>query len=111
MFGIQMKTLSTFLKISGLVIMGLGILLSLFDLLGWYKDPEKVSVLNWASTSGIGMSIMEPGAQRFMKDFPPPSGIDKSVTHLTKQVMKSELGGKVMQVSVNYQKPLCPQFE
>ena len=82
--------------------MGLGILLSLFDLLGWYKDAEKVGVLNWATTSGVGMPIEKPGAQKFMKDFLPPNGTNKKVTHLTKQVMKSELGGKVMQVSVNY---------
>lgn len=104
-FGIEMKKLSTFLKIlkvTGLVIMGLGISLSLFDLLGWYKDPEKISVLNWATTPGVGMSIEEPGAQKFIKDFPPPSDSNKTVTHLTKNVMKSALGGKAMQVSINY---------
>ena len=76
-------------------------MLSLFDLLGWYTDSDKVSVLNWANTSGAGLSIEHPGAKKFMERFPPPQAQDKKVTHLTKQVMKSALGGNML-VSVNY---------
>ena len=76
-------------------------MLSLFDLLGWYADSDKVAVLDWANTSATGLSIEHPGVEKFMERFPPPKSQDKKVTHLTKQVIKSALGGNMI-VSVNY---------
>lgn len=96
-----MKRLTSILKITGLIILACGVMLSLFDLLGWYTDPDKVAVLDWANTSGLGLGIDHPGAKKFMEQFPPPNNSSKKITHLTKQVLNSALGGNLL-VSVNY---------
>ena len=97
-----MKKLTSILQITGLFVLGMGVLLSMVDLLGWYEDTDKLAVLNWANTPGVGLSIEHPGAKKFMEEYPPPQLQGKNVTHLTKQVVNSALGGKNMQVSINY---------
>lgn len=48
------------------------------------------------------MSLDQPAAKEFMKKFPPPPGEKKeNLTHLTKSVMKYEIGG-TLNASVNY---------
>ena len=63
--------------------MALGVMLSLFDLLGWYTDSDKIAVLDWANTSGAGLAVDHPGAKKFIEKFPPPNPTTIINWHLT----------------------------
>ena len=82
--------------------MAVGLALGFADLRGWFRSAVREQVLNWALKSTVGLPLSEPGAVAFMKSFPPPSGEEPSnLTHLTKQVIRSQ-GGPVMMGSINY---------
>jgi len=90
------------LKITGIIIIILGLILRFLDLKGYLKNKERIAILNWALDSESGMSIELPAAKEFMKKFSPPQGEDiNNLTHLTKSVMNYEIGG-ILNASVNY---------
>lgn len=90
------------IKVTGLLVLGIGILLNLGDLLGWFKHSARVKFLNWVLESPMGMPIETKPAIEFMKRFPPPPDARVSeITHLTKQRIAS-LGGPPMSASINY---------
>ena len=98
-----MKLFIKILKISGIIILGTGVILQFLDLNCFFIDKDKAYVVEWASNSKVGLSIEHPGAKKFCKAFPLPSDApQKEITHLTKQIINSSLGGKSMMVSVNY---------
>jgi hypothetical protein len=91
-----------FLKITGLIVLAIGVALGFADLRGWLQDSEKVSVLDWVLKSPIGLRISHPGAQKFMEKFPPPKDANpEEITHLTKHVMRVQ-NGPIQNASINY---------
>lgn len=97
-----MKRLTFILKTTGIILVGIGVLLGFLDLIGAFVDQDKEYVITWATTSKSGLSIDHPGARKFLKAFPPTSHEQgKEITHLTKQVIESAPGG-AMVISINY---------
>ncbi len=91
------------ITILGLMAIGVGVLLHLGDLLGWLKYPERASFVTWVLTSDQGVPLNEPSAQAFMASFPPPPDEDPTqLTHVTKSVLRHELGGVIQDASINY---------
>lgn len=98
----KLRKISTFLKITGIAAIAIGLILEFTDLKGYLKDKKRTEILNWVLYSNSGMPIEQPEAKVFMKKFPPPSGEkEENLTHLTKSVMKYEVGG-ILNASVNY---------
>jgi len=98
----KIKKISTFLKITGIIAIAIGLILEFTDLKGCLIDKQRIEILNWALNSDSGMSIELPAAKKFMKNFPPPENEKKeNLTHLTKSVMQYEIGG-ILNASVNY---------
>lgn len=90
------------LKLTGIITIGIGLILGFTDLKGYLKNKHRIEIINWVLNSNTGMSLEQPAAKEFMKKFPPPSGEkEKNLTHLTKSVMKYEIGG-ISSASVNY---------
>lgn len=94
--------MKAFLKVTGLTALGLSTILGFADLKGWLTHSDREALLEWFLEANAGLPIQEPAARAFQKSFPPPpeASIDE-ITHLTKQVIRSE-NGPVMDGSVNY---------
>ena len=97
-----MKTLSSVLKITGIVAIALGIILQFADLKGYLNDKNRMEILNWILHSNTGLSLEHPAAKKFIKKFPPASEEKiANLTHLTKNVIRQENGG-IYNASINY---------
>ncbi|MFZ2446191.1 MAG: hypothetical protein WAW37_07535 [Syntrophobacteraceae bacterium] len=99
-----MNKSKSLVRITGLVILAAGIILNFANLAGWLIDADRQKVLHWALKSTKGIPLEEHEAQVFYKRFPPPYGKEGNLTHITKQVVRSELGGLPMTVCINYMK-------
>ena len=98
----DVKTLEWTLRITGLIVLGVGVIFGLADLRGWLRYDERQAFLQWTLESHTGMPISEPSAQAFMKQFPPPQEARvRDITHITKMVVRPS-NGPVMQASFNY---------
>lgn len=98
-----MIRLRNFLKISGLIILAVGVIVGFADIKGWFKNSHRLTIIDWAKTTKTGLPITHPAAKAFMKNFPPPSDArPEEITHLTKTVIKSMSGGQPMNVAINY---------
>ena len=92
--------LKTCLKLLGLLIAAVGLALSFADKKGWFKDSSRAELLKWVLEAPDGLSLDTGAARAFRAKFPPPSdSASDDLTHLTKQVIKSE-HGPVMIASV-----------
>jgi len=67
-----LKTLSSVLKITGIVAIALGIILQFADLKGYLNDKNRMEILNWILYSNTGLSLEYWAAKEFMIKFPPP---------------------------------------
>jgi len=100
--GAFLLAIYTFLKITGIIAIAIGLILEFTYLKGCLFDKQRIEILNWVLNSNVGMSIELPEAKKFMKKFPPPKNEKKdNLTHLTKSIMKYEIGG-ILNASVNY---------
>ena len=71
------------LKLTGLVLGFVGIVAAFLDLLGVFDDKEKLALARMIRESGEGIPRTTAGFERFMKEFPPPPGVDAAtVTHI-----------------------------
>lgn len=94
--------LKNFLKVTGLILLALGVVLGFADLKGCLNYPERGKFLYWALNSKVGLPVTESSAQAFIKRFPPPTDARPGeITHITKHVMRVE-NGPVSQASFNY---------
>jgi hypothetical protein len=92
----------TFLKLLGLLITAVGLALGFAERKGWFKDPARAELLKWVLEAPQGLPLESPAAVAFRTKFPPPADSNADdLTHLTKQVIRSE-HGPVMMASVNY---------
>ena len=98
-----MIKIKQFLKISGLIILAAGVMIGFANIMGWFKNSDRLAIIDWAKNTNIGLPISHPSARAFMKDFPPPSDSrPEEITHLTKTVILSASGGQPINVSINY---------
>jgi hypothetical protein len=64
--------LELFLKVTGLLVLFAGVVFGYLDISGKFLDQDKQSFLQWVLTSPVRLSVSEPGAKKFMVDYPPP---------------------------------------
>lgn len=89
-------------KITGLFILGIGVIIGYGNLRGWFLHPERQEFLKWVLESDVGMPIEHPSARAFMRHFPPlEDARTEEITHVTKNVQRLENGG-VLLASINY---------
>lgn len=82
--------------------MAIGLILHFANLKGWLLDENRIGFLNWILNSQVGLPIDNPAGVEFMKSFPPPPGTKgNDLTHVTKQVVRSQ-SGPVLMASINY---------
>ena len=94
--------LRVFLKLTGLVILGIGVILGYANLQEWFRRPDRQAFVQWVLESQTGMPAQEAAARAFMRRFPPPEhSRPEEITHITKHVVRPQNGG-VLQASVNY---------
>ena len=99
---INIKKIEWILKVTGVIVLGIGVLIGFANLMGWLRYDDREAFLHWALESQTGLSIAGPAGQAFMKRFPPPEGArSELITHITKMVVRAE-NGPVMQASFNY---------
>lgn len=102
MRGTELRKLELTLRLTGIAVLGVGVLTGFADLKGWLRDGDREAFLQWALQSSVGMPIGQSSAQAFMKRFPPPEDARISdITHITKQVERPERG-PVLQAAFNY---------
>jgi len=98
----QRKSIIVLLDIMALIICGLGLLFAYFDITGLFEKSERKAFLNWVLKSDSGLSINEPSARAFMKEFPPPSEVQISkITHIVKWKMNLQ-NGLPTDAQINY---------
>lgn len=100
-----MKSLSRiewYIKVTGLIILALGVSIGFADLMGWFEDTDRQAFLNWLYESRSGLAIETPAAQAFIKDFPPPGNSSPfEITHITKLVRRLE-NGLISETQINF---------
>jgi hypothetical protein len=98
----NLKRISNFLKLTGMLAVALSLVLGLADLKGYLRNKNRMTILNWVLHSTSGISVGTPAAKEFIKQFPPPPGeqID-NLTQLTKNIIRQEHGG-IYNASINY---------
>lgn len=98
-----MKKLALIIEILGIVVVSVSVVITYLDMKGIFVDPNRVAVYDWATKTKTGLSLDKPAAKEFMKKFPPPETKNTNeVTHLVKTTMGSELGGRQLDVMINY---------
>lgn len=91
------------MKISGLIILLFGVILGYLDITGIFVSKEKEAFLSWVLTSKTGLSVTEPAAKVFMKDYPPPkSNNAQEITHVTKNTITVVGSKEVLNAGINY---------
>jgi hypothetical protein len=66
-----LATLELFLKVTGLLALFAGVVFGYLDISGKFLDPGKQAFLQWILTAPAGLAVSEPGAKKFMVDYPP----------------------------------------
>ena len=98
----NLNRLQSFLKITGLLALALGVCLGLADLVGWLRYSDRDAFLQWAIYEESGLPIETLAAQAFVRRFPPPDTVDIStITHVTKWRLRLD-GGLALDAAFNY---------
>ena len=78
------------LKIGGLALALLGLLLTLLDLLGKFRDRERAELSKFIEEDRDGIPRSARGFRGFLETFPPPEGVDPdNITHIVKDVIQT----------------------
>ncbi len=98
----NIKSIESKLKITGIIVLGIGVLIGFANLMGWLRYNDRKEFLNWARESTTGMSIKEPAGQAFMERFPPPEA-ERSIPIIGINMKTLSAGsGPHMQASIRY---------
>ncbi|MBI4355923.1 MAG: hypothetical protein HY597_05725 [Candidatus Omnitrophica bacterium] len=93
-------------KILGLTITSAGVVLSLLNLKGFLKYPERLNFAHLALETSEGIPLSHPGAKSFMSRFPPPPTDSKGTfTHFVKNAIQFTGGGTPLSGTVKYMYP------
>ena len=78
------------LKFAGFVLALSGLFVTLLDILGKFKDKERLEFARLLRENSGGLPRSTPGFDKFLSAFPPPNGIDtSSVVSTAKDVMQT----------------------
>lgn len=78
------------LKFGGLALAFLGLLVTLLDALGKFRDKERLEFARLLKESPQGLPRSTAGFEKFLSAFPPPAGIDKAaIVSTAKDVMQT----------------------
>jgi hypothetical protein len=78
------------LKIAGLALGLLGLVVTLLDILGKFRDTERLEFARLLRDCPEGLARSTPGFDEFLSAFPPPAGVDKrSVVSTAKDVFQT----------------------
>lgn len=85
-----METLVVILKMGGLALGLLGLMVTLIDALGKFRDKERLEFARLLRDNPEGLPRSTPGFDKFLKAFPPSAGIDISaITSTAKDVFQT----------------------
>ena len=85
-----MGAMVTTLKIGGLALGLLGLLVTLLDALGKFRDQERLDFARLLRESTQGLPRSTPGFDKFLSAFPAPAGIDASaIISTAKDVLRT----------------------